>query len=898
MAVDHNNPQSRDEEILIATIDGTEYNKLPQSRMEELLLELKETIEQGGGGGGTSDYENLTNQPQVNGETLIGDKTGADLGLVDAEEGKVLSTNDYDNNEKAAVAAATSAISAMKDGTDIDSFGDVEVALLDKADISDLGTAAAKDSTNAVTSGSTNLVESGAVKDAIDAAVSSAYHHAGTKTVAQLTHDLLVAANEGNVYNITDSGTTTSDFIEGIGKTIDEGSNVGICKVGNVYMFDLLSGFVDTTNFVQKSQTSGLLKNDGTVNDEIEGDVDTLKDDVNAIDSKIDDSTTYPYASSITIEDAIPANLADCKVKIEPVQDLHGYDHPWVGGAGLNKYSVLIGADAFDNNSGATHLNDNGTLVINCTSTGGSGVYTNLSAVLRGLIGDYTGDITYSFDVKASKANTNLSIGFDNDGGRRTETVGTSWQRWTTTATADGTDKHFIAYNYSSDDVEVQIKNFMFETGSVAHDYQPYTNICPISGHTEVDVQRDGVNLVEGTIENCNINSTGLLVSESNYNVSYGRVFANKQYTISSDDAAGAVYAFYTDVPIKTSVSYDGNRTASNNKTFTAPIDGYVAFRTSSSYTHAQLELGSTATTYEPYAGKTYTIALGSTIYGGTVDFDSGVMTVDRAECVFDGSEDEGWTANYGLMKVVANDALYQAGQKTMIANSLESLNDTVSWANVTKGKITISKDGNNTIILANHNTAEGVDETLSEFKAWLAESPLQICYYLATPTTIQLTPQRIQLLKGHNTLTASTGQISVTVNGVSGSIGQVQEQVNELAEDVADAQSSLAKLHYHKVAESAATGTRADKLASLYTTYNTLQNDVRKTAILVRNNADIFHAVNNGGAFSSVYLDISTTVITGISLNPGSFVANINGTTTDGSSTENTEVYSLWIIE
>lgn len=176
-------------------------------------------------------------------------------------------------DNKVAVAAATSAISAMKDGSELDSFGDVEVALLDKADTSDLGTAAAKDSTNAVTSGSTDLVESGAVKDAIDAAVAAAYHHAGTKTVAQLTHDLLIAANEGNVYNITDSGTTTSDFIEGIGKQIDAGDNVGICKVGNVYMFDLLSGLEDTSIFVQKSQTAGLLKNDGTVNATIESTV-------------------------------------------------------------------------------------------------------------------------------------------------------------------------------------------------------------------------------------------------------------------------------------------------------------------------------------------------------------------------------------------------------------------------------------------------------------------------------------------------------------------------------------------------------------------------------------------------------------------------------------------------
>lgn len=185
------------------------------------------------------------------------------------------------------------AVSAIKDGTDLDSFGDVEVALLDKADTSDLGTAAAKDSTNSVTAGSTDLVESGAVKDAIDAAVAAAYHHAGTKTVAQLTHDLLIAANEGNVYNITDSGTTTSDFIEGIGKQIDAGDNVGICKVGNVYMFDLLSGLEDTSIFVQKSQTSGLLKNDGTVNTTIE---DTVAGHTTALAGKQDKYETITYA--------------------------------------------------------------------------------------------------------------------------------------------------------------------------------------------------------------------------------------------------------------------------------------------------------------------------------------------------------------------------------------------------------------------------------------------------------------------------------------------------------------------------------------------------------------------------------------------------------------------------
>lgn len=311
MAVDHNNPQSRNEEILIAAIDGKEYNKLPQSRIEELLLELKEVIE-AGSGGGTTNYNLLSNLPKINNITVKGDMTAADLSLVLAEVGKGLSTNDYSNEEKAKVANLLTAIQSILDGSDIDSFGDVEVALLDKADTSDLGTAAAKDSTNSVTAGSTDLVESGAVKDAIDTAVAAAYHHAGTKTVAQLTHDLLIAANEGNVYNITDSGTTTSDFIEGIGKQIDAGDNVGICKVGNVYMFDLLSGFVDTTNFVQKSQTTGLLNNDGTVDNEIKDDVDQLKSGLTNVQSDVKLNTNDLTTPSRT-KNLIPITLAILK---------------------------------------------------------------------------------------------------------------------------------------------------------------------------------------------------------------------------------------------------------------------------------------------------------------------------------------------------------------------------------------------------------------------------------------------------------------------------------------------------------------------------------------------------------------------------------------------------------
>lgn len=51
-------PQSRNEEILQSIVDETTYTKQPQSREEILLLEIKNLIEQGGGGG-TSNVQGL-----------------------------------------------------------------------------------------------------------------------------------------------------------------------------------------------------------------------------------------------------------------------------------------------------------------------------------------------------------------------------------------------------------------------------------------------------------------------------------------------------------------------------------------------------------------------------------------------------------------------------------------------------------------------------------------------------------------------------------------------------------------------------------------------------------------------------------------------------------------------
>ena len=72
-----------------------------------------------------------------------------------------------------------------------------------------------------------------ALEEAINNKLTSVYKVKGSKTFSELTiaNPLLLAkANEGNVYNISDAFTTTSDFIEGTGKVHTAGSNVVIVE--------------------------------------------------------------------------------------------------------------------------------------------------------------------------------------------------------------------------------------------------------------------------------------------------------------------------------------------------------------------------------------------------------------------------------------------------------------------------------------------------------------------------------------------------------------------------------------------------------------------------------------------------------------------------------------------
>ena len=154
-----------------------------------------------------------------------------------------------------------------------------------------LGTASEKNFTDNVRPNSHDLVESNAVYNAISSSIASIYKPHGDLTCAQLTSDLLIAANIGNVYNMTDSGTTSALFIQGAGKTIDIGDTVGIIQAdNNTIMFNLMGSMIDLHDY-QKQELSTPLTIGGVQETDVEDALEALND------VKATQFTTMPTAS-------------------------------------------------------------------------------------------------------------------------------------------------------------------------------------------------------------------------------------------------------------------------------------------------------------------------------------------------------------------------------------------------------------------------------------------------------------------------------------------------------------------------------------------------------------------------------------------------------------------------
>ena len=187
---------------------------------------------------------------------------------------------------------------------------------------------------------------------------------------------------------------------------------------------------------------------------------------------------------------------------------------------------------------------------------------------------------------------------------------------------------------------------------------------------------------------------------------------------------------------------------------YTPTENGYIRvsiLTTSISLDTLQIEYGSTATSYEPYTGTTYTSSLGTTVYGGSLDLTTGVLTVTHG-IVQSGSASD-YERNNGTQYYLK--AAAASGIKSPSAAEATVMSDRFKQVLSGASGVAYLNTGGN----IRFNTADSYNTVQDMLDA---VGTIQFVYPLATPTTTQLTAEEITTLLGNNVISASSGSVNV----------------------------------------------------------------------------------------------------------------------------------------
>ena len=139
------------------------------------------------------------------------------------------------------------------------------------------------------------------LKTEIAAQISAVYKPAGDIAAEGLVADLLVEANLGKVYNLTDEATTDANWKEGAGKTVAAGTDVAIVAVDNEgtteYKFNAFATKLDLSGYKTKQTAVSDPTADGnalafisSITQNANGEIEVEKKNVGvATDSDIDE---------------------------------------------------------------------------------------------------------------------------------------------------------------------------------------------------------------------------------------------------------------------------------------------------------------------------------------------------------------------------------------------------------------------------------------------------------------------------------------------------------------------------------------------------------------------------------------------------------------------------------
>lgn len=452
---------------------------------------------------------------------------------------------------------------------------------------------------------------------------------------------------------------------------------------------------------------------------------------------------TDPSVASFTEENSREVNLLEAS--ITPIQSLNGYSNPWPGGGGKNlwdtkpykglSYNIAVGTTVSLTDGAAVNVNENEisfaanswgyrNFKTKSLSAGTYRVYLNISEITSPAISVY-------------------NVGSDNvikkvDNYRSGTTISTS---------RTITDGDYIIVYVSSDTAQtIKITDYQIEAGSSHTDWEPFENICPISGRTGLNVYRTGFNLCQDSVHINHYWESGVL--KTNKNANYAAidikvpVVPGEDYCVYVPDntSGGRVYVSFFDA--NESVIKQENYTIGSTNVFTTTAD--TRFVAISFYKSGGVLVGERICvslsgpndgTYEPYQGTTCSVdwsTQAGTVYGGSLDVVTGVLTVDRADIASYNGEviNEPWLSSMDA---------YVAGETpTTGAQVVYTLATPLTY----------------------QLTSQEV-ETLAGINNVFSSDGTSIKVAISNPVVEHVTPQPLNLSSGNNTLTASNLSVS-----------------------------------------------------------------------------------------------------------------------------------------
>ena len=292
--------------------------------------------------------------------------------------------------------------------------------------------------------------------------------------------------------------------------------------------------------------------------------------------------------------------LKSLTASIVPVQDLHGYDHPWAGGGGKNKfggeYNVKFTLD---------HYIPSGTTITISTGT-----------------------------ASDSATRVNLYNASDSRFGNAGVNTVSGNRRYRTVTLTD--DLYAILFDqYDNGNYQVEISSSMTS-------YAPYSNICPISGWDEANVSVSGFNIWNEEWINGYYNQGQFIFAQDAIcckNKIIVKPNTNMYYVKDFSVESNFYYTFYdingNFLPLS---GYDasGRIAKASSGVISVPSGAYyMTFNMGSAYGSTynhdiSLNYPSTDTSYHAYNGHTYTIPFTDSqgqsveVFGGSVDVVNG----------------------------------------------------------------------------------------------------------------------------------------------------------------------------------------------------------------------------------------------------------------------------------